>query len=171
MKFQVYDQSFLTLKGLNYSKHEELVPLRIIETFSTEGITKAKEEFGIKKGDVCLLLDPSGGSKSTADILISFEIKAIITDSEKMSHIAEARFLEYEIPLIERNELRTLKNVDEFAIVDKNELDEKLMEWEKRYNQLLKEKTKDMLQKIIKEYRKQKLDEMNGVIQDDSTGQ
>ncbi|MFX1465271.1 MAG: DUF460 domain-containing protein [Promethearchaeota archaeon] len=147
------------------------IPLRIIEIFSVEGINKAKEEFGIKKGDVCLLLDPSGGSKSTADILISFEIKAIITDCEKMSHIAEARFLEYEIPLIERNELKTLKNVDEFAIVDKNELNEKIMEWEKRYNQLLKERTQDMLQKIIKEYRKQKLDEMNGVIQDDSTGQ
>ena len=147
------------------------IPLRIIEIFSVEGINKAKEEFGIKKGDVCLLLDPSGGSKSTADILISFEIKAIITDCEKMSHIAEARFLEYETPLIERNELKTLKNVDEFAIVDKNELDEKLLEWEKRYNQLLKEKTQDMLKKIIKEYRKQKLDEMNGVIQDDSAGQ
>ena len=147
------------------------IPLRIIEIFSVEGINKAKEEFGIKKGDVCLLLDPSGGSKSTADILISFEIKAIITDCKKMSHIAEARFLEYEIPLIERNELKTLKNVDEFAIVDKNELDEKLLEWEKRYNQLLKEKTQDMLKKIIKEYRKQKLDEMNGVIQDDSAGQ
>ncbi|WP_287587209.1 DUF460 domain-containing protein [Candidatus Borrarchaeum sp.] len=147
------------------------IPLRIIEIFSVEGINKAKEEFGIKKGDVCLLLDPSGGSKSTADILISFEIKAIITDCKKMSHIAEARFLEYEIPLIERNELKTLKNVDEFAIVDKNELDEKLLEWEKRYNQLLKEKTQDMLKKIIKEYRKQKLDEMNDIIQDDSTGQ
>ena len=147
------------------------IPLRIIEIFSVEGINKAKEEFGIKKGDVCLLLDPSGGSKSTADILISFEIKAIITDCKKMSHIAEARFLEFEIPLIERNELKTLKNVDEFAIVDKNELDEKLLEWEKRYNQLLKEKTQDMLKKIIKEYRKQKLDEMNGVIQDDSAGQ
>jgi len=146
------------------------VPLRIIETFSVEGINKAKEGFGIKKGDVCLLLDPSGGSKSTADILISYEIKAIITDVEKMSHIAKARFLESEIPLIERNELNTLKKVDEFAIIDKNELDEELVEWEKRYNQLLKEKTKDMLQKIIKEYRKQKLDEMNGVIQDDSAG-
>jgi predicted RNase H-like nuclease (RuvC/YqgF family) len=146
------------------------VPLRIIETFSEEGINRAKEEFGIKKGDVCLLLDPSGGSKSTADILISFEIKAIITSVEKMSHIAEARFLESEIPLIERNELKTLKKVDEFAIIDKNELDEELVEWEKRYNQLLKEKTQDMLKKIIKEYRKQKLNEMNGVKHNDSAG-
>jgi predicted RNase H-like nuclease (RuvC/YqgF family) len=145
------------------------VPLRIIETFSEEGINRAKEEFGIKKGDVCLLLDPSGGSKSTAEILISFEIKAIITEVEKMSHIAEARFLESEIPLIARNGLKTLKNVDEFAIIDKNELDEKIVEWEKWYNQLLKEKTQDMLQKIIKEYRKQKVEEMNGVVQEDSS--
>ncbi len=162
---------FSDLKRLKLIENRgNAIPLRIIEVFSVEGINKAKEEFGIKKGDVCLLLDPSGGSKSTADILISFEIKAIITDCEKMSHIAEARFLEYETPLIERNELKTLKNVDEFAIVDQNELDEKLVEWEKRYNQLLKEKTQDMLQKIIKEYRKQKLNEMNGVIQDDSAG-
>ena len=162
---------FSDLKRLKLIENRgNAIPLRIIEVFSVEGINKAKEEFGIKKGDVCLLLDPSGGSKSTADILISYEIRAIITDSDKMSHIAESRFLEYKIPLIERIEVKTLKNVDEFAIVDKNELDEKLVEWEKRYNQLLKEKTQDMLQKIIKEYRKQKLNEMNGVIQDDSAG-
>ena len=144
------------------------VPLRIIETFSTEGINKAKEEFGIKKGDTCLLLNPSGGSKSTADLLISFDIKAIITDVEKMSHIAKTRFMECETPLIEKSPLKTLKSVDEFAIIDKNELEEKLAEWKKMYDQIVKEKTQDMLQKMIREYRKQKLEEKNDVFPEDS---
>ncbi|MFX1518432.1 MAG: DUF460 domain-containing protein [Promethearchaeota archaeon] len=143
------------------------IPLRIIETFSTEGINKAKEEFGIKKGDPCLLLDPSGGSKSTADLLISFEVRAIITDIEKMSHIAKTRFLEFETPLIERSILKSLKSVDEFAIIDKNELEETLAEWKKMYDQLMKEKTQDMLQKIIREYRKQKIEEASDDLPED----
>ena len=144
------------------------VPLRTIETFSTEGINKVKEEVGIKKGDTCLLLNPSGGSKSTAELLVSFDIKAIITDVDKMSHIARIHFIESKMPLIDRNTLKTLKSVDEFAIIDKSELEEKLAEWKKVYDQIMKDKTQDMLQKIIDQYRKQKLEEMDGVFLEDS---
>ncbi len=160
---------FSDLRRLKILETREItVPLRIIETFSTEGINKVKEEVGIKKGDTCLLLNPSGGSKSTAELLVSFDIKAIITDVDKMSHIARIHFIESKMPLIDRNTLKTLKSVDEFAIIDKSELEEKLAEWKKVYEQIMKDTTQDMLQKIIDQYRKQKLEEMDGVFPEDS---
>ena len=100
--------------------------------------------------------------------MISFEVRAIITDVEKMSHIAKTRFLEFETPLIERNTLKSLKSVDEFAIIDKSELEEKLTEWKNAYDQLVKEKTQDMLQKIIRNYRKQKLEEASDALPEDA---
>lgn len=68
-----------------------MLPVKIIESFTKEGIRRACEYWKIKRNDVVLLANSKGGGSQTASLLISMGIKAVIT-ADKMSHQAREEF-------------------------------------------------------------------------------
>ena len=89
----------------------EQIPLKPIAKLHFDELEKAQKEFGIRSGDVILILDPSGGSTNTAKWLVERKIRAIIIPKgfmKRLSNLAIQVFESAELPVLEE-ELVTYK--------------------------------------------------------------
>ena len=130
---------------------ENVIPVKIIETFTREGILKACEYWKIKKDDLVLLKNSEGGGSQTASQLINMGVKAVLT-MDKVSHYAEEEFERNMVPLLKADQL-DLKIIDQFAIVSTENLQSELGKWNvKIENKIHKENTQEILN-VIYEYR------------------
>lgn len=141
----------------------DFYPVKVIETFKKESITEFNAKIGIKRGDIVYFKDATGGGRSTADFLINFGIKAVIVGSE-MSHLAKERFYEREVPLFNDSEvnikvdLESMMYVQEFGIIDKNEMDRLVDLWIKKNHERLEERKMEDIIKMINEYKRERGD-------------
>lgn len=145
-------RSIKNIRVLELSK--EAIPVKIIESFTKEGIRAACEYWKIKKGDVVLLSSSEGGGSQTALLLIKTGIKAVIV-ADKMSHPAEEEFEKNEIPIIDADKI-DLKMIDEFAVVNRDVLERKIEDWKVETEDKRKKKEEDKLLEVIDEYRAQR---------------
>lgn len=102
-----------------------------IPSFSQDAIISMDRRYGVGKGDIVLLEDGSGGGASTAELLASKGVAAVLYGKE-LSHMAAAKFLEWGIPTFSIEEIPVL-SIDadgDFAFVDQHALEEKMREWE-----------------------------------------
>ncbi len=84
----------------------EQVPLKPINKLHFDELEKAQKEFGIRSGDVLLILDPSGGSSNTAKWLVERKIRAIIIPRgfiKRLSNLASQVFESAELPVLEED--------------------------------------------------------------------
>ncbi|OEC87026.1 hypothetical protein A9507_08995 [Methanobacterium sp. A39] len=133
---------------------EKAVPVKIIESFTREKIKEAMDYWTIKKGDVVLLSSSEGGGSQTASMLINMGIKAAIF-VDKMSHPAEEEFEKNMVPVLDANKI-DLEMIDEFAVIDKDVLDNEIENWKTRVENRRNKEEKRQLLKMIDEYRAQR---------------
>ncbi len=126
------------LKGKREVKVKGGKKIKVIRSFSRNAILDTDRKYGLKKGDVVFLEDGSGGGASTAELLASKGVAAVIYDKE-LSHFAADKFFESgipafstsgEIPLLLKEESEGESGGD-FAFVDGQLLNEKIGEWKK----------------------------------------
>ena len=139
---------------------EKAVPVKIIESFTREKIKEAMDYWTIKKGDVVLLSSSEGGGSQTASMLINMGIKAAIF-VDKMSHPAEEEFEKSMVPVLDANKI-DLEMIDEFAVIDKDVLDNGIENWKTRVETRRNKEEKRQLLKMIDEYRAQRRRPSNG---------
>ena len=133
-------------------EHEgKRLPVKIVKSFTKEGIKKACQEWKIKKDDTILLYNAKGGGSQTAKILAKLAPKAIIT-RENMSHQAIKIFEDNEIPIIPTQNI-ALEMRENFALIKKRDLENEIEKWEKKMRENRRKKEKQKLWKIIDEYR------------------
>ncbi len=104
----------------------EMIFLKPIEKFTFEYVSRAINEFNIKDGDIPVLLDASGGGGSAALNLVEVGIKAVIA-STPMSHQAEDKFIENNVPILHCKEVR-MEWIDKNPYVDVKEIDRAIKE-------------------------------------------
>jgi predicted RNase H-like nuclease (RuvC/YqgF family) len=144
--------SIKSIRVLELSK--KAVPVKIIESFTKEGIRAACEYWKIKKGDVVLLSSSEGGGSQTASMLIKTGISALIV-VDKMSHPAEEEFERNKVPVLDACKI-DIKMIDEFAVIDREVLKEEIENWKvKTENKQKKEEEKKLIG-VIEEYRAQR---------------
>ncbi|MHA2366139.1 MAG: DUF460 domain-containing protein [Candidatus Hodarchaeales archaeon] len=144
------------------------VPLKPIQKLHEEIIIETDKEIGIRPGDILLLLDPSGGSSSTAKWLIDRKIRAIIVPKgylRRLSSLATKAFENDEIPLFEEELLhydpekpvKTRKNkiifYEGLYIINKSYLLQRIYEQELNY-------LKKREERRIKRYREDRIPEI-----------
>ena len=100
-------ESIKRMRAMELSR--EAVPVKIIESFSKDGIREAASSTNIKNGDVVLLRSSEGGGSHTASLIVQLGVKAVIT-TDKMSHQAKDEFEKNMIPLLEEKNIN-IKNV------------------------------------------------------------
>ncbi|MEX2752815.1 MAG: hypothetical protein Q6366_013225, partial [Candidatus Freyarchaeota archaeon] len=153
----------LQLSGLRRIKLMEsrglVYPLKVVKSFTQEEIRKADELLGIKAGDIVFLEDSTGGGRQTAEILVQKRISAVICGSG-ISHMALERFLEADIPIIPREDIN-IKQVDEFAIVDKEELERVLAKYKQRTLEQKRAQAEKLLETVVKQYREERQRELS----------
>jgi len=84
----------------------------------------------LKKGDIVFLEDGSGGGASTAELLASKGVAAVVYGKE-LSHFAADKFFEFGIPAFSTDEIPLLLSEGDFAFVDERLLSEKVEDWKR----------------------------------------
>lgn len=142
-------QSLQKIKDMEISKNS--LPVKIVRSFTKEGIKEASDYWKIKKGDIVLLTSSKGGGSSTAALLADIGIKAVII-FDKMSHPAREVFEQETIPIINADKLE-LKLVDEFAIVKDETLTNEIEKWNRKIKEQKTKEQEKILLTVIDEYR------------------
>lgn len=145
-------RSIMNIRVQELSK--KAVPVKIIESFTKEGIRAACDYWKIKKGDVVLLSSSEGGGSQTALLLIKTGISAVIV-MDKMSHPAEEEFEKNSVPVLDAGKI-DLKMIDEFAVIDRDVLKREIGNWEAKTKEKRKEEEQKKLLEVIDEYRAQR---------------
>lgn len=153
----------LQFSGLRRMKLMEsrgiVYPLKIVKSFNQEEIRKTDELLGIKSGDIIFLQDSTGGGRQAAEFLIQKRISAIICGSG-ISHIALEKFVEAEILVITSEDVN-IKQVDEFAVIDMEELERVLAKYRKATIDLKKAQAVQLLDTVVKQYREERQRELS----------
>lgn len=149
MELEEQLESMTSIYSVNPS--ENVIPVKIIETFTKEGILKACEYWKIKRDDMVLLKSSEGGGSQTASLLINMGVKAVLI-LDKISHYAEEEFERNRVPLLKINQV-DLNFIDQFAIIDNEVLELELNNWNvKTENKMHQENNQEILN-VIDEYR------------------
>jgi predicted RNase H-like nuclease (RuvC/YqgF family) len=138
----------------------EVQPVLMLPHFSQEEIRQLSEKITKKRGQLVYILDPSGGGATTAEQLIRLGVRVVITKGT-MSHLALQRLSAANIPVIKAETLR-ITIVDEFAVVDINQLEQRVREWMQRHNATEREAAAESLERLVEEYRQERRTEDAG---------
>jgi len=130
---------------------EEIIITKVLDQFSKSEIAALDERFGIRKDDIIYVRDSSGGGATTALALCERRIKALITDTE-MSHTSQERLTSCGIAIFPTNEV-PVKEVDEYAFVDRETFDRAYEGWITRQREAQRLKSSAWLEGLIKDYR------------------
>jgi predicted RNase H-like nuclease (RuvC/YqgF family) len=140
------------LKAYELSKNA--VPVKIIESFTKEGIKEACDRWKIKRDDVVLIKNSEGGGSQTASMIIKIGVKAVIT-MDKISDPAINVFEKYMIPLIQAKNIE-MNSMNEFSIVNSKTLEKEIERWNDQVNNQIKNENKKKILKLVDEYRAQR---------------
>lgn len=144
-------------KRLKFDDFNELsmfTPIKIIDSFTKNGLKQANNLFKLKRGDVLYFSSSKGGGSQTAKYIVDIGVKAIITskDNETMSPQAKEVFEKNEVPIINETDL-DIKFFDDYAVADTNALNSVIDKWKKSSKQKTIKKAQDDLLNVINEYR------------------
>ncbi|WP_302082244.1 DUF460 domain-containing protein [Salinibaculum rarum] len=132
-------------------KKAGLVPVKVIEQFTTDDIETAQQSFGLAEDDVILLRDASGAGRSTAERLAEVNPKVVLRNGG-LSDVADRVLFEADIPVAPA-EMVTVQEVDELAVARESEVEEAIDDWEERAIERERERTGEMVDQLISEHR------------------
>ncbi len=145
-------ESIKRIRAMELSR--EASPVKIIDSFSRDGIREVSSSKNIKSGDVVLLKSSEGGGSHTALLLVELGVKAVIT-TDKMSHQAKEAFEKNMIPLLEEDKI-DLKMADDFAVIMNKDLNREIHKWTKNQEEKKKKEDRNKLLKIMDDYKAQR---------------
>ena len=145
------DKLNLRVSWNDFSKSDNVTPIKIVDFFTREGINRASNLFDIKKDDVLLLDSSEGGGTQTAKMLVDLDIKAILINGI-IPQQAEDVFEEENIPIILAKGLN-IKFFDDFAVIKTKILENEIKKWKEKQRNNLKKKAQKELLGVIGDYQ------------------
>ncbi|MFB6123940.1 MAG: DUF460 domain-containing protein [Haloferacaceae archaeon] len=133
------------------SEGRNLVPVKVVEQFTTDAIERADEQYGLVEGDVVYLRDASGAGRSTAELLAAKSPRVVLRDGN-LSDVADAVLFDREIPVAPADDV-TMQEVDELAVARESDVEAAIADWESRAEEREREQKSEMVDQIISEHR------------------
>ncbi|MGB3908077.1 MAG: DUF460 domain-containing protein [Methanomethylovorans sp.] len=153
---QALQDSRKHIKKLKQIRKKEIkgegLPVKVVSAFTKEAILQTMDMYGLKKGDVVLLEDSSGGAAGTAAILVETGIRAVILQDE-ISYAANEAFFQGNVPLLKNVKVQRF---DDFATVDPKVLEEALYVWQEDAKKKRREQEHQHLAALLDEYRSER---------------
>jgi predicted RNase H-like nuclease (RuvC/YqgF family) len=132
------------------------LPVKIISAFTKESILKTREQFGIKKDDIILLKDASGGGTMTSRMLADFGVKAVIICNE-MSHAAQEEMFNLNLPVLEAKDVNIrFDSAEEIASINPDDIEIAIREWNKKAEARRIAAKEEWLESLVGEYRSER---------------
>jgi len=149
-----YQQRFDRLKHLREREAKgEIRLLKPVESFTSKGIENAVKTFDIGRDDSIILLDASGGGRSTARSLAEMGLTAVIACTP-MSHEAEEQLKDSGTPLLSSSNLR-IEWIEGYPYISARELKTAI----ESVGKLEEAEEKKVISGIIDVYRGRKMED------------
>ena len=132
-------------------KQEGLVPVKVVEQFTSDAIDDADERFGLAAGDVIMFRDASGAGASTADKIVDIDPKVVLRNGG-LSDVADEILFKHDVPVAPA-ETVTVQEVDELAVAREQEVEAAIEDWEDRAVERERERNAEMVDRLISEHR------------------
>jgi len=133
-------------------KKQGLVPVKVVEQFTSDAIDDAHERFGLAEDDVIMFRDASGAGASTADKIVDVNPKIVLRNGGGLSDIADEILFKHDVPVAPAD-LVTVQEVDELAVARENEVEAAIEDWERRAEERERERNAQMVDRLISEHR------------------
>jgi len=132
-------------------KKQGLVPVKVVEQFTSDAIDDAHERFGLAEDDVVMFRDASGAGASTADKIVDVDPKIVLRNGG-LSDIADEILFKHDVPVAPAD-LVTVQEVDELAVAREREVEAAIEDWERRAEERERERNAQMVDRLISEHR------------------
>ncbi|MEM2143076.1 MAG: DUF460 domain-containing protein [Candidatus Thorarchaeota archaeon] len=129
----------------------DMIAIKVIPHFTRESISEYARKYGLRKNDVVLFEDSSGGGPQTASLLIDYGVKAIIVSSP-LSHLAEDELIEALIPVINLSDVK-VQRIDEFALIGRSQFEKVYHQYAELARERARKKGEDALVRLVERYR------------------
>lgn len=139
-----------------------LLPVKIIQAFTKDSIQKTREQFGIKKDDIILLKDASGGGAMTAKMIAEHGVGAVIICND-MSHAAEEELFRLNVPVLDAKGVKIkFDPAEEIAVIDPEDIRNAIDKWNMKAEERRKAEKEEWLKSLVDEYRSERRKEVKG---------
>jgi len=133
-------------------KKQGLVPVKVVEQFTSDAIDDAHERFGLAEDDVIMFRDASGAGASTADKIVDVNPKIVLRNGGGLSDIADEILFKHGVPVAPAD-LVTVQEVDELAVAREREVEAAIEDWERRAEERERQRNAQMVDRLISEHR------------------
>jgi predicted RNase H-like nuclease (RuvC/YqgF family) len=115
---------------------------------------------GIKKDDIILLKDASGGGTITAKLVADMGVRAVIVYNE-MSHAAEEELFNLGIPVLRAKDVNVqFDSTEDLAVINPDDIKNALVEWDKNAQKRRMAAKEEWLKSLVDEYRSERRREL-----------
>jgi len=128
---------------------KELILIKVLDSFTKECIEQAINNGRIRRNDVLMFKDSSGGGVSTAELLVELGVKAVITKN-RMPHQALEVLSREEIPILQAEKLK-LRWKGDSLYISSEELAQRIEEWRENERENVLNKIKAILEDYWRE--------------------
>jgi len=133
-----------------------VLPVKIIQAFTKDSILRTQEQFGIKKDDIILLKDASGGGTMTAKMLSDLGVRAVLICNE-MSHAAEEELFKLNVPVLSAKDVNIqFDSAEELAVIDPGDIERAVDEWNRKSEKRKMAAKEEWLESLVGEYRSER---------------
>jgi hypothetical protein len=129
----------------------DLVPVKVIEQFTTDAVERTDEQYGLASGDVVYLRDASGAGRATAERLVATDPRVVLR-SGNLSDVADEVLFEAGVPVAPAEDV-TIQEVDELAVAREREVQAAIDDWRERARERRRQQKARMVDEIISEHR------------------
>ena len=137
-----------------------VLPVKIIFSFTKDSILKTQETVGIKKDDIILLKDASGGGTITAKMVADFGVRALIVCNE-MSHAAEEELFNLGVPVLKAKDVNVqFDSTEDLAVIDPEDIKNAIELWNRIAEKRRMAAKEEWLKSLVDEYRSERRREL-----------
>jgi predicted RNase H-like nuclease (RuvC/YqgF family) len=136
----------------------EVLPVKVMEALTKEGLRRLTEDVGIEEGDIIFVTRLDDWGRSVVKDLAGIRIRAVVTG---VSVLAESDprmlpvFRELRVPLISDKDAGVQVR-GKRGLSEKEKLESALMRWQEKQAQHEREKKSEMIEHIFKEYKSER---------------
>ncbi|MHB8052605.1 MAG: DUF460 domain-containing protein [Methanoregula sp.] len=145
-------------KFAELSMDGEVVPVKVMDALTKDGLRRLAEDVGIEEGDIIFVSRTDGWGRNIVRDLAELRVKAVITASDSLAASDSQMlplFREAGIPLLSDKQAGVQVRGKQ-GLAGKGNLESALREWQGQQEKHEREKKSEMLEHIFKEYKSER---------------
>jgi predicted RNase H-like nuclease (RuvC/YqgF family) len=136
----------------------EVLPVKVMEALTKEGLRRLTEDVGIVEGDIIFVTRLDGWGRSVVKDLAGIRVKAVVTGAAVLAESDPQMlpvFREWGVPLISDKDAGVQVR-GKRGLCGKETLEAALIRWQEKQAQHEREKKSEMIEHIFKEYKSER---------------